>query len=191
MEFDAFDGGIKPGGLRSTGEIKILICYLLNGISCAITRSDINEILTSHEIANYFEVNQALSDLVASGNLITDGNAGDESFTITQSGRDAAETLETNLPLNIRRKAVRAAMQLLTRRKREQENHIDIQKLDKGYQVIFTILDQEDELMKLQIYVADRLQAETARENFLNNPVAFYSTVMERLCATETEDSPA
>ena len=30
MEFDAFSGGIEPGGLRNKGDIGILLCYMLD-----------------------------------------------------------------------------------------------------------------------------------------------------------------
>ena len=29
MEYDAFTGGVVPGGLRSKSDIRILICYML------------------------------------------------------------------------------------------------------------------------------------------------------------------
>ena len=38
MEFDAFTGGIEPGGLRSKDEIRILICYLLTSVSAPLSR---------------------------------------------------------------------------------------------------------------------------------------------------------
>ena len=44
LEYDAFDEGIEPGGLRSRNEIKVLVCYLLKSIeqpiSCLLYTSD-------------------------------------------------------------------------------------------------------------------------------------------------------
>ena len=60
--YDAFSQGVKPGGLRSRNEIKILICYIICKIDSGITKEQLNEILSSEGLANYFEVNQALSE---------------------------------------------------------------------------------------------------------------------------------
>lgn len=67
LEYDAFDEGIEPGGLRSRNEIKVLVCYLLKSIEQPISKQLINEILQENSLANYFEINQAVSDLVRAG----------------------------------------------------------------------------------------------------------------------------
>ena len=67
--YDAFSQGVKPGGLRSRNEIKILICYIICKIDSGITKEQLNEILSSEGLANYFEVNQALSEVIKNGNV--------------------------------------------------------------------------------------------------------------------------
>jgi len=42
---DAFSAGVKPGGLFSYQEIKILICYMLMGIPAPLPRQAILDIL--------------------------------------------------------------------------------------------------------------------------------------------------
>ena len=97
MEQQAFSEGIAPGGLRAQNEIKLLVCYLLKSLDRPLSRVQINEILQEYPIANYFEVNQAISDLVKSGNLCThfcpklgiqvrQGLIQEENFRITHHG---------------------------------------------------------------------------------------------------------
>ena len=189
LEYDAFDEGIEPGGLRSRNEIKVLVCYLLKSIEQPISKQLINEILQENSLANYFEINQAVSDLVRAGSLEEESlrrleeaaQEGDTVYRVTDQGRSAAQTLEVNLPRSVREKAVNAAIRLLTRAKREQENRIDIEKLENGYHVTFTIYDSTDELLKLTIFVADSMQVETVRKNFLNDPVKLYSNIIASL----------
>lgn len=181
LEYDAFDEGIEPGGLRSRNEIKVLVCYLLKSIEQPISKQLINEILQENSLANYFEINQAVSDLVRAGSLEEAAQEGDTVYRVTDQGRSAAQTLEANLPRSVREKAVNAAIRLLTRAKREQENRIDIEKLENGYHVTFTIYDSTDELLKLTIFVADSMQVETVRKNFLNDPVKLYSNIIASL----------
>ena len=181
LEYDAFDEGIEPGGLRSRNEIKVLVCYLLKSIEQPISKQLINEILQENSLANYFEINQAVSDLVRAGSLEEAAQEGDTVYRVTDQGRSAAQTLEVNLPRSVREKAVNAAIRLRTRAKREQENRIDIEKLENGYHVTFTIYDSTDELLKLTIFVADSMQVETVRKNFLNDPVKLYSNIIASL----------
>lgn len=184
LEYDAFDEGIEPGGLRSRNEIKVLICYLLKSIEQPITKQLINEILQENGLANYFEINQAIASLVEAGSL--EEKPFEENgpvYTVTEQGRSAAQTLEANLPRSVREKAVNAAIKLLTRARRERENRIDVEKLENGYHVTFTIYDSTDELLRLTIFVADSLQVETVRKNFLNDPVKLYSNIIASLTA--------
>ena len=37
MDFDAFTGGIAPGGLRSKSDIRILICYILKSVQAPLS----------------------------------------------------------------------------------------------------------------------------------------------------------
>ena len=39
MEYDAFTGGVAPGGLRSKSDIRILICYMLKSVNAPLSRS--------------------------------------------------------------------------------------------------------------------------------------------------------
>lgn len=181
LEYDAFDEGIEPGGLRSRNEIKVLICYLLKSIDQPISKQLINESLQENSLANYFEINQAVSDLVKAGSLEEAAEEDGPVYSVTEQGRSAAQTLEVNLPRAVREKAVNAAIRLLTRAKREQENRIDIEKLENGYHVTFTIYDSTDELLKLTIFVADSMQVETVRKHFLDDPVKLYSNIIASL----------
>ncbi len=41
MEYDAFTGGVAPGGLRSKSDIRILICYMLKSVNAPLSGDDI------------------------------------------------------------------------------------------------------------------------------------------------------
>lgn len=67
MEFDAFNGGVEPGGLRSKDEIRILICYLLASVGDPLSREDIISIVRDNGLANYFETVDAISEMAKKG----------------------------------------------------------------------------------------------------------------------------
>ena len=180
MEFDAFDAGIELGGLRIREDIKLLVCYLVKSVD-SLTKTILNETIQESGLANYFEVNDALSDLVKYGNITVEYTEDDEILHITENGKNAAEVLETNLPKTVREKAINSAIRLMTLARRKQENKIDVEKLDKGYNVTFTLQDGDDELMKLTVFAADSMQVDIIKQNFLNDPVKLYSNILSAL----------
>ena len=156
MENTTFCECIAPGGLREQPEIKLLICYLLKTLDKPLTRTQINEILQEYQIANYFEVNGAMSELVNGGQVISEIVDGDEVISITSKSR-------------------------ITRDRIKKESKVDIEKLEHGYHVTFTILDVGTELLKITLYVADERQIEIVKNNFFNNAVGIYSNVISSL----------
>ncbi|MFQ8600063.1 MAG: DUF4364 family protein [Oscillospiraceae bacterium] len=92
--------GIEPGGLKDGYEIRILICYLLSRIDRPISKSQINEIVQAKGLANYFQLNQELFNLVESGHLaVVDCLNGDDFYKITEKGIKTAETLRKRFRL--------------------------------------------------------------------------------------------
>ncbi len=67
---------------------------------------------------------------------------------------------------------------MLTRIRRERENSVTMEKLPNGYNVICTIHDAEEPLLSLTLRVADEPQAQLIREEFLNDPVLLYRSVL-------------
>ena len=155
MEYDAFDAGIELGGLRSRDDIRLLICYLLKSVDAPMTRDMLNDAMQEDGLANFFEVGQAIEELLKTGNITADILDEDEVITVTEKGREAAELLQTSLPRTVREKAVNSAIRLVTRAKVER--------------------------MKLSIYVVDSLQLEQVKQNFINDPVKVYSTIITSL----------
>ena len=182
MEFDAFDAGIELGGLRNRDDIRLLICYLLKSVDAPMTRQMLNDAMQEDGLANFFEVGQAIEELLKTGNITADILDEDEVITVTEKGREAAELLQTSLPRTVREKAVNSAIRLVTRAKVERENKIEVKKEDDGgYTITFTLFDRGTELMKLSFYVVDSLQLEQVKQNFINDPVKVYSTIITSL----------
>ena len=50
--FDAFSAGVEPGGLRTTEEIKILLCYMLHTVQQPMPRGDVTDIVVGGGMAN-------------------------------------------------------------------------------------------------------------------------------------------
>lgn len=181
-KFDAFDAGIEMGGLRNRNEIRLLVCYLLKAMDKPIPRALVVDSILNDGLANYFEVNEAIAELLKNGNIDRDIEHDEEVLTVTPRGRNSAELLETTLPKTVREKAVNAAIKLTTLAKNKRENKILTEKLpDGGYNVTFILGEENDELMRLTVFVADSMQVEIVKNNFLNDPVKLYSSIITAL----------
>ena len=182
MEQQSFSEGIAPGGLREQTEIKLLVCYLLKSLDRPLSRAQINEILQEYPIANYFEVNQAMSDLVKSGNLICELEGEEEMMSLSARARFDVAAIENSLPRAIREKAVRAAWAVLSRERIRRESKVEVAELEQGgFHVTFTVFDVGIELMKLTVYVAERDQIERVKRNFFDHAVELYSDIIASL----------
>ena len=181
--YDAFFEGVEPGGLRSRNEIKLLICYIICKIDGGITKNQLTDILCRKSLANYFEISQALSDVIRTGNIRSEFDDGEEFLYPTELGKANTNQLEDDLPYTVKETALNATVEMLTRYKREQENNIKIEPHGSGYDVTISVMDNDDKLLSVTLFVADYEQAQSVKEKYLRDPVKFYSTIVALLMA--------
>lgn len=177
MENDTFTGGVGPGGLRTKNDIRVLLCYLLASVSAPLRQDDILSILQEYDLANYFEIMDALSYLLDKG-LLSPVPDLPGFLAIGPGGREIASQLDGTLPLAIREKTVAAAANLLARARREQENRVEIKKNEKGYSVTCHVSDGEMDLMAFTLYAPDLYQARLIKRNFHRNPEVIYQVML-------------
>ena len=171
---DAFSAGVEPGGLYTSQEIKILICYMLLGVGEPMERQMVTELIAGNGLANFFETAAAVDELARQGHLTEEEGR----ISLTETGRQVGDTLAGMIPYTLRERSVKAALQLLTRIRREQENTVELEKLDHGYRVTCTIQDSASPLMSVSLRVADNMQAGLIRENFLDDPTLLYRSLL-------------
>ncbi len=175
--FDAFTAGVEPGGLRNTTQIKILITFIVSNISEPLGTDMLIEALGVHGLANYFEITQAIEELESNGNIVTS----DGFVYITPKGTLSLSELSAELPRSVKETALADAMKLLIKDKREKENTVEIVPEGKGFLVTFKVTHNGGILMQLTVYAADADQAQSLKDNFINDPAHVYSTVVSSL----------
>ncbi len=183
---DAFTNGVRPGGLSGSREIKILICYMLMGVSEPLSRDNVRDILVSNEIANMFEVVDAIEDLVQQGSIC---ETEDKLISITEQGKNAASQLVEVIPFSLRDRAIKAALQLTARSRFEKSTNVQIEEVDGTYQVTCSLDKETPPLMSFSIRTADKIQAETIKNQFLNNPARFYELLTALATGDVTEEN--
>lgn len=177
MNFDAFTGGVEPGGLRTKNEIRILICYLLTSIETPLAKKDLVSIAAANGLANYFELADAIAEMTENGIITVSGENG-ELCSPTETARMISKQLDSELPPTVRRKALAAALDLLAKEKRERENHVEITREGKGYRVACHISGGEVDMMNFSLSVPDLAQANVVKENFQQSPETVYRMML-------------
>ena len=178
MNFDAFSGGIEPGGLRNKSDIGILICYMLHNINSPFPEDDIIDIIQENSIANYFETRAAIAELVRCGNIeYADDNK--KNLQITDNGILISSQLYNTVSVTVRQKTIGAIMRLAAQKKLEKENPVTVSQADGGgYNVNFRITDGMRDLMSLTLFVPNIDEVKTIKNNFYKRTDKIYSAVL-------------
>lgn len=177
MKYDAFTGGIEPGGLRTKNEIRILVCYLLTSVKAPLAEEDLVEIIAENGLANYFEVKDAIAEMEEKGNIIFSGET-PRLCTAGDSAKIISKQLDFELPPSIREKALGAAINLLDRARRERENTVEITPAENGYCVTCHISGGSEDLMNFSLHVPDLAQAGIVKKNFQASPGTVYRMLL-------------
>lgn len=181
MSGEAFSADIEPGGLHNVNEIRILICYILKSVNAEIPKKILIESIQQDGLANYFEIGDALQYLVEKQNIKMEHHDGDEYYRILEKGAIIAKDLDFVLPFSVKDKAVKVAIRLLSRRKIEAENKVEITPATQGYNVSCSVGGGQENLMNVTLNVPDRIQAESIKEQFLENPEIIYRGILALL----------
>ena len=181
VKYDAFAGGIEIGGLRNMLEIKILICYILESVKIPMKRNQICDSLQKTGLVNFFDANSAIDELLANDIICEQEYVGEPHLVVTPRGANSALALENTLLPGVRDRAVKAALNIVSRARSERENNVKIEKVEDGCNVTFEIQSSGVNLLSLTLNVADILQAEQLKDGFLDDPGALYSDVIDRL----------
>lgn len=180
MERDAVSAGVSPGGLFNSAEVKILVCYILSNIGEPVPGQMLANVLHYEGIANCFEVNEAIASLVNSGQLEV-VSQDEDTYKITKSGIDVAETLKTSLPFTVKEKGYRAALKMVARFKNAKGTDIQISKDDNKTYITCSALDGDKPFLSIKLLVADEGQAVCIKERFLNDSTSIFSSIIDLL----------
>lgn len=176
-EYDAFDAGIEPGGLRTRSNVRLLICYILDSLKKPIKKDYVISAMQKNGIANYFELIDAFVDLRNKNNIIMTDET-QELYTVTKTGRLIASNLGEDLPLTVRERALSAVCELLAQEQYTNENTAEIIKQKNGYVVDCHIKGGDNDLLSFQLFVPDSKQARLVKRNFQSNPEMIYKMMI-------------
>lgn len=179
MAFNAFVGGIEPGGLTNDFEVKILICFLLDNIQQPLSFDELNEILQNTGFVNYFEFAESISDLEKSGHVKLEKNEeGVAQYQLTEMGAVTAQTFEKTLPLTVREKTMEEAHHLVEASKCMNEVEVNYAPTSDGYVLHLVMKDIGTDLLDLKVFLPTEEECVLLKERLEQDPAQFYEKIL-------------
>lgn len=181
MEKDAVSAGVSEyGGLFTTAEVRILICYILSTINQPVPGNLLANTLHYEGIANCFEVNDSIAYLHKNGQLkLIDEK--EDTYIATESGKNIADTLKTLLSMTTKERAYNAATNMLSRFKNAKETDIKISREGEKTFITCSAIDDDTPFMSVKLLACDEDQALFIKEKFLADPTKIYSSIIDLL----------
>ena len=177
MTHNAFTAGVRPGGLTTSTEIRILLCYLIKNATVPLSQSELENALLSEELVNYFELASNLAELCTQDLIALENGR----YVIRPAGKDVADTLSSDVPRSVREAATRAVVRAQLFAQKSAQHKADIVPCGDGYTVRCSILDRDRDMFTLSLYMPDHLSAMLARERFVENGDVLYAQVLKNL----------
>lgn len=177
MQENSFFEGVKPGGLTTSTEIRILLCYLLDSVHTPVSRNQLENVLLGEELVNYFVLAESLAQLQEQGLI----SGTDDGYTVTESGQTVAQTLASELPRTVRDTAVRSVILAQQYAAKKAAHQAETEQLANGYSVRCRIEDTSGPLFALDLYMPDSLSAEAVKKQFVENGDEIYKLLLAAL----------
>ena len=177
---ETFTAGVKPGGLTSGHEIRLLLCYLIQSAG-PLKKEEIVTALLAEQLVNYFEIGDGLEDICSRGLA----QYAQGVYTITERGRRVAAELGGELPRSVRESAIQAAVRAQAWNKKSAEYSASIQETAHGYSIRCSIRGMDEEDFSLQLMMPDRMTAELVKERFILRGNEMYAQLLNGLTEPE------
>lgn len=182
LNFDALPYGASDGGLHSTMDIYILICYVVVNSKERLTDNVLVSTMVEGEFANYFETTNALQKIKDKGLIVVN----EQGFLKPANNCEYfVELVENELPYSMRKRSIELAAKLAVKELYRKENDVDISKDGDDYIVTMHFKDCGKDFMVLSLRVATSAQAEMFKEQFYADPVKIYNNLIESLFSDE------
>lgn len=182
-----FMQNVKLGGPNTIFDIKVMLCYILNSLKAPISAENLLTVIQSEQLVNYFEYESAMGELCDGGQVEKFYVDDEEFYRLSENGAALVVDLESSLTMTLRSRAVASAIRVLSFKQNAKENNVTIKKADgEGYILSFEIPGTPEPLCKAELYFPERLQAEMARDGFLESPTLAYTAILSALTGDKT-----
>ncbi len=169
----------QHGFIHDMLDVKVLILYVMSRVQYPVNVDKVFELAYQDDCLNYFDVAQALPQMVDSGHLERSETG---EYTITAKGIETGKVTDDSLAFPVMQR-VKAAVERFNRERRR-DDFIHIQMTERGegeYAVIMGLDDELGNLMTLELSAPSRDQAYSLTKAFRDRAELIYQMIMTEL----------
>lgn len=167
------------GFIHDMLDVKALILAVMSRVKYPVTAQQIFELSYQDDCLSYFDVQEAIPQMVETGHLAHD--RGDR-FVITDKGKDAAELMDSSVAYPVLQRAIQAVNHFNAEEKRKGYIQARAVQQENGEYVAELILnDPEGQLMRMELMAPNQRQAIRLANAFEACADPLYQTIMDVL----------
>ncbi len=175
----------RHGFIHDMMDVKVLILYVMNRVLYPIDEEKIYALCYQDDCLSYFDVRQAIPQLVESGHLCQTG----QGYAITDAGRETCAITEDSLAFPVARRAAQAAEEF--NRQVQREDYVQTQVITREDGALAASLVLKDDalggpLMRLELTAPNMQQARRLAAALQANGEPLFQTIMR--CLQEEQE---
>lgn len=175
---------VSQSGLNDKTDVKIFILFLLDNINYPLDYSTIYDIVSESGYVRDFDFAECFSQLREQGHILEDTEGGVTYYIISNTGKIVAAELQSNLLLSLREKSLKLAMRYLSFQKRGATASSSIEKRSDGkYTLHCEIKEPVGDILRVDLCISSRLQAEDMKKKFDKEPESVYRRLLAVMSA--------
>lgn len=176
----------RRGFIHDMLDVKVLILYIMARVLYPVDLQKIYELTYQDDCLSYFDVAQAVPQMVESGHL---EQMESDRFAITERGREAGKVTEDSIAYPVMQRARTAVEQYNREVRRSSFVKTTIQQRDGGdYSVLLSLNDEVSDLLRMELMAPTQKHAHRLANAFSRNAELIYRAIMDQLLTESVED---
>ena len=176
----------RVGFIHDMLDVKVLILFVTARADYPMSCQQIYEVSYQDECLSYFDVCTALPEMVKSGHLAL---AGEDTYRITEKGRQDGALTEDGIAYPVRRRAEAAVARFNRQVRRSSFVKTQVIPLEGGdFSVVMALDDEKGNLMTLELLAPDRRQALALSRRFEKKAEEVYNLTLTELLDDEEDE---
>lgn len=169
MKFDAFD-------------IKVIILYILYHAQIPLSAAEITDVILADSLMDFFEAHMYISTLLKENQIYKLTN--DDKYSLTESGKDAAELFHKQIPYSIRSKIEDNLKALQNEELMQELIYANFEAVSETDYIVTLSMSEnrfEKPLINLSIKVSDHKTANELCKKWRKNYAELYNKIISAL----------
>ena len=170
----------RHGFIHDMLDVKVLILFVMNRVLYPVDMQKLYELCLQDDCLSYFDVAEAVPQMVASGHL----EQNEAGIVITEKGRQTAAITEDSVAYPVMQRASKAVDRFNREVRRDSFIRTELISQQNGdYLVVMHLDDEFGTLMTLELTAPNASQARRIAAAYHNCADAIYRTVLDELTA--------